>query len=946
MAATKQKKSGGGKKVAVAKPAVLTRDVTAVAAAEIATLVAAKNEVNAAKKRRASLWTDPPRFRLSREKMMAFGALLVLVATAVYWAVLGAKIQYGNADQLVDSYLFSSQDTFAGAHFPATHSFLLKWPLFLVGALLGNTENVFTVLTVVTSLVTVLLLAWVLHRIVRNDRLWAVMVLALSLVLLLIPAEASPGMWLPVGLAMITTRNLEYIVFIGALVASLKATSTYRLSRTIASVVSVRGIVARAATSAPDAEKDTSETGLKTHKARMLYALFSVFLWGVLFASDRLFIPLAVGSFGMLLLVGLCTRRPVVWHSAGRGIALVVVGIAVALGVTFALQHATHLVHAGTASPYQFAAPKQVVLGMVYAALALLTNLGLNPAPGTTVLGDWPRAVASELAGLPGLAYLGVCICVVAALYASLRKKPRTSMQQMVGFDLAQQLTVLMIGALVVSLGLFIGTDHYYAGDARYLSISFFTACITAATLLRRIRMSKRAVRDYAALFLVAIIAATYVCYGSYQKSIAAARPYAARNERIAQVLQQHPVQKLVGDYWRVLPVRAASGNKQAVMPLQTCSEEREVLTSDAWRLRRGESFAYLLSLEKGSTDFPVCSFGEVLKHFGRPSGSFVVEGTVSAPKEMLLFYDHGLPKISHANRSETVEIGPNSLANLSFAECSKGTILQIVAHPDDDLLFMNPALYEASLSGECIRTVYVTAGDSGGALYYWLGRQIGVESAYGIMLGRHASWHSQTVKLGSAQFATVSTIRGNDRVALVFMNLPDGNFGGEGFPVTHHESLGKLANHTISSMQSVDLQSSYTAADVENALKQLIETFHPTEVRSLAPGTGTTVADHSDHAAVGQIVRRVLLGYQPDWADSIVHTEYVGYPIQELPQNVYDDSLHAKQEMFMAYAQHDGGVCKTIESCYEHSAYGAYLSRQYTFTEYLSATQYRDAET
>ena len=67
--------------------------------------------------------------------MMAFGALLVLVATAVYWAVLGAKIQYGNADQLVDSYLFSSQDTFAGAHFPATHSFLLKWPLFLVGAL-------------------------------------------------------------------------------------------------------------------------------------------------------------------------------------------------------------------------------------------------------------------------------------------------------------------------------------------------------------------------------------------------------------------------------------------------------------------------------------------------------------------------------------------------------------------------------------------------------------------------------------------------------------------------------------------------------------------------------------------------------------------------------------------------------------------------------------------
>lgn len=42
-------------------------------------------------------------------------------------------------------------------------------------------------------------------------------------------------------------------------------------------------------------------------------------------------------------------------------------------------------------------------------------------------------------------------------------------------------------------------------------------------------------------------------------------------------------------------------------------------------------------------------------------------------------------------------------------------SVLQIVAHPDDDLYFMNPATFQAMKAGVRTTTVYLTSGDAQG---------------------------------------------------------------------------------------------------------------------------------------------------------------------------------------------------------------------------------------
>ena len=265
---------------------------------------------------------------------------------------------------------------------------------------------------------------------------------------------------------------------------------------------------------------------------------------------------------------------------------------------------------------------------------------------------------------------------------------------------------------------------------------------------------------------------------------------------------------------------------------------------------------------------------------------------------------------------------------------------MQIVAHPDDDLLFMNPDLIRSIDTGACIRTVYLTAADAGGAAYYWLGRQLGVEAAYSDMAGSHRSWQSQSVQLAGGQHATISSPRGDDRVALLFLNLPDGNQRGQGYAATQYASMQRLHGGLIHSIKSVDGQSVYTLADVESNLRQLFDFFEPTEVRFLAPHVPAQYVDHSDHNATGEIVREALSNYTPEWTEQARVVEYAGYPIHGAPENVHEGDLARKEAAFLRYAKHDDGVCQDRESCYENTVYGIYLTRQYTIDQYYAAFQ------
>ena len=78
-------------------------------------------------------------------------------------------------------------------------------------------------------------------------------------------------------------------------------------------------------------------------------------------------------------------------------------------------------------------------------------------------------------------------------------------------------------------------------------------------------------------------------------------------------------------------------------------------------------------------------------------------------------------------------------------------------AHQDDDILFMNPDLSADIAERRCIRTVYITAGDSGAGEGYWHSREQGAKAAYAQMYGsKDNSWRDERQMI-NGRFVTVA---------------------------------------------------------------------------------------------------------------------------------------------------------------------------------------------
>src|SRR5262245_40563931 len=73
------------------------------------------------------------------------------------------------------------------------------------------------------------------------------------------------------------------------------------------------------------------------------------------------------------------------------------------------------------------------------------------------------------------------------------------------------------------------------------------------------------------------------------------------------------------------------------------------------------------------------------------------------------------------------------------------GPELYFVAHPDDDLLFINPEIENSILQGRTVRVVYLTSGDAGQPASYWQGREDGMLTAYAAMAGVAKTWSCTT---------------------------------------------------------------------------------------------------------------------------------------------------------------------------------------------------------
>jgi len=277
------------------------------------------------------------------------------------------------------------------------------------------------------------------------------------------------------------------------------------------------------------------------------------------------------------------------------------------------------------------------------------------------------------------------------------------------------------------------------------------------------------------------------------------------------------------------------------------------------------------------------------------------------------------------------------SLAPAARAAGSTGCAsadMYVVAHQDDSLLFQSPALLQDIQSGDCVRTIFLTAGDNGRDQSYWSLRERGVEAAYADMAGVANSWATSTLTADGHPIS-LATLVGRPNVSLLFMRLPDGDWpDGLGTSLYGFQSLRQLWSYgnpsdnlgpSISTIDAVDRSTAYGYQDLIDTLAALMTSFQPQLIATQNFLNAFGDGDHADHVATA---------YFTQAAQSLYTTPHqlVGYESYETsaqPENVSPFLLEGKSSAFFRYGEYDYHVCSDAAGC-AGTEYDGWLSREY----------------
>ena len=245
---------------------------------------------------------------------------------------------------------------------------------------------------------------------------------------------------------------------------------------------------------------------------------------------------------------------------------------------------------------------------------------------------------------------------------------------------------------------------------------------------------------------------------------------------------------------------------------------------------------------------------------------------------------------------------------------------LYIVAHQDDDLLFMHPDIQRAIAEGHRVTTAYVTAGSCYGDTEYYLTREAGVMAAYARTAGVPDDWI-----LAGRPIREISLVA-RPEVTLVFFRLSASAGEAGDVCLNGDTNLRGLWNGEPASppltMKALDDSRAYTRDELIAELAFLLRRFHPTRVGTLdstglfgegrdpsglqisypALGGNCYYYDHSDHffSAVFARAARDL------YAKPHEFLRYRGYNQANEPANVGGSDLAVKVAAFEAYGEHD----------------------------------------
>lgn len=247
---------------------------------------------------------------------------------------------------------------------------------------------------------------------------------------------------------------------------------------------------------------------------------------------------------------------------------------------------------------------------------------------------------------------------------------------------------------------------------------------------------------------------------------------------------------------------------------------------------------------------------------------------------------------------------------------------LVIVAHEDDDLLFMQPDMFEMVSNHVPTTIVYVTAADAGSGIPFATARATAAKASYGLVAGSQ-DWHCSTEVLAghALEYCHLTPYD----LGLVFMALPDGGVSGEA-----PASLLKLWSGLVATADTVaDVPATYDRAGLISTVAAIIEMTGPSVIRTLEI-TSTHGDDHSDHLIVGALA----LAATAEAGSQASLLSYRGYNINYDPPNnpepIYDRvslGMRAYEACLLAC----GGVCGSVPCpTLSDTRYDGFVHRHY----------------
>lgn len=273
-------------------------------------------------------------------------------------------------------------------------------------------------------------------------------------------------------------------------------------------------------------------------------------------------------------------------------------------------------------------------------------------------------------------------------------------------------------------------------------------------------------------------------------------------------------------------------------------------------------------------------------------------------------------------------------ILGLALAACNEGPIagpelpsapnLTVIAHQDDDLLFMQPDLTDLVEDRVGLVNVYVTAGNgrsTGSAAAEAASRRYdGLLKAYAQAAGLVPDWACGVIEI-AGHGAEHCRLEGAN-VSLVFLGYPDGGKYGEMADSLLHAWEGSSYGATTIGLRPTR----YDQGSLIETVAEVITTVKPTTIRTLEIAA-THGRDHSDHMIVGALA---LLGTAAAHSQAEL-IAYRGYGTEEEPENLTDTLFDRSANLVAHYDACATGCAECGLACVSiSSAHTVWLHRRY----------------